>query len=439
LWAGACLLLALAGCGGKSDPVKGEGSYSPIITGISSNFEPAARGAENLLTAQVTNVNGLALTYTWSVPPGAGTFTNITGPTATWTPPDSIGTFDVTVTVEAQDGETHYSKTLTVHMAVDNQFIRWTRSDGIKFDPAPTTGGGVLYAEYHNPVTRSSDVYRINSALGAPAQLTSGFFSAFAPSPRADQFDFAFAGKKLSTEAGPSIFLLPFGGGDTASARVFEARSSKQTFLDSPRFPWTGNRLAYVTDSISVFASGGVYTVYWRDAFDLNAGPVLLAPDVPTWLTAPSWGRDADSDGNPDSIMTLAIDFPGSFAEAVNGVYIFESVATPSRPENWRVWLSGVQIEAPDWSPDGQHVVFAMKNAGTNERDIWIINRASADISGAVRVTSGPANDSQPRFSADGNSIFFISNRVDHYGLNGIYGTERRGTDIWSVAQFDKP
>jgi Tol biopolymer transport system component len=56
-----------------------------------------------------------------------------------------------------------------------------------------------------------------------------------------------------------------------------------------------------------------------------------------------------------------------------------------------------------------------------------------------VRVTSGPADDSQPRFSADGNSIFFISNRVDRYGVTGVYGTERRGTNVWSVAHFDRP
>jgi Tol biopolymer transport system component len=54
-------------------------------------------------------------------------------------------------------------------------------------------------------------------------------------------------------------------------------------------------------------------------------------------------------------------------------------------------------------------------------------------------VTSGPADDSHPRFSADGNSIVFVSNRADRYGLNGIYSTERRGYNIWSVQRFDRP
>ncbi|HEU4764670.1 MAG TPA: hypothetical protein VFT93_03370, partial [Candidatus Eisenbacteria bacterium] len=107
--------------------------------------------------------------------------------------------------------------------------------------------------------------------------------------------------------------------------------------------------------------------------------------------------------------------------------------------QNYSQWLDGQLLETPDWSPDGQYVTFVKRNAGTNDRDIWIINRSAADISQAVRVTSGPADDSQPRFSADGNSIFFISNRVDRYGVTGVYGTERRGTNIWSVAHFDRP
>ena len=93
----------------------------------------------------------------------------------------------------------------------------------------------------------------------------------------------------------------------------------------------------------------------------------------------------------------------------------------------------------PDWSPDGAFVVFARKNIGTGDRDIWIISSAATDVSQAIRVTFGPADDSHPRFNDDGTEIFFISNRVDHYGLNGIYGTERRGTDVWSVTHFDKP
>ena len=69
----------------------------------------------------------------------------------------------------------------------------------------------------------------------------------------------------------------------------------------------------------------------------------------------------------------------------------------------------------------------------------WIINAAASDPSAEVQITFGPADDFHPRFSSDGSKIFFVSNRIDGYGANGFYDTERRGTNIWSVSRFDKP
>jgi hypothetical protein len=434
LWAGACLLLALAGCSKDSDVVKGGGTYSPIITGISSNFEPAARGAENLLTAQVTNVNNLPLTYRWSVAPGAGTITDITSATARWTPPDSIGSYDVTVTVEAQDGETHFSKTMTVRMAVDNQFIRWTRSEAVKFDPAPVNGGGVLYAEYRNPSVGTSDAYRIDTPLGVPMQLTSGFFSVSSPTPRADRATFAFAAKTTAAPASPSIFILPFGGGDTTMATTVAAPNAIQGKLGDPRFAREGTWLLYSSDTLS---SGFLHMIR-RDGADLATMPVPITGTGDLLFFheyfTPNWGPDTTGDGNPDAIIAKSTDI----FNAPRGVIILPSAGNAVEADDM-LFLPFMDIEEPDWSADGQHVVYARRNAVTNERDIWIINRAATDISQAVRVTSGIADDSHPRFSADGNTIFFVSNRADHYGLNGVYVTERRGTNIWSVAQFDKP
>lgn len=432
MWVGACLLLAAAGCGDDDKEIKDVGVYSPIITGIASNYEPAARGTENQLTAQVTNVNGLPLTYHWSVE--AGTLgADSTSGTVTWTPPDTIGVYDVTVSVEAQDGDQHFFKTMTVHMSVDNQYTRWTRSDQIQSDPAPTSDGRVLYVEIHNVAVGNADVYRVDTPLGTALQLTSGFFSAVSPTPRSDLVDFAFAGRVNSTQTVPSIYLLPFGGGDTASARLLTSPNSAQTRLGNPRFARQGTRLAYTSDSLST----GFPKVWWRDAANLASAPVgTVSPASGLFLNVylnPSWGPDVTGDGNPDTVLVVAADPFG----AVQGL---SKIATPDSGyvHTDVPWLFDAQVQTPDWSPDGLHVTFAKKNPGTNDGDIWIINRAANDISQAVRVTSGPADDSQPRFSNDG-SIFFVSNRVDRYGVTGVNGTERRGRNIWSVAQFDRP
>jgi len=443
LWAGACLLLALAGCSDDDKTIKDVGVYSPILTGISSDHEPAARGAANQLTAQVTNVNNLPLRYHWRV--AAGVVTDSTSATATWTPPDSIGTYDVTVSIEADDGDKHFFKTLTVAMSVDNAFTRWTRSEAIKFDPAPTSGGGVLYAQYRDPVVKSSDAYRVDVPLGAPLQLTTSFFSVTSPSARADQVDIAFTAKKKSTDS-TSIFLLPFAGGDTSMTRPLALRRTSQNKLATPRFAPVGTLAAYVTDSIDVGRSGGLTVVHYRNAADISSAPQpILSPSATdqfsvnsVFLRQPSWGPDVNADGKPDSMLVAGVMFVNTPFEETRALYIF-SLADPAGATTAEEWLLGGKVETPDWSPDGHYVTFVLRNPGTNDRDIWIINRAAADISAAVRVTSGPADDSQPRFSADGNSIFFISNRVDRYGVTGINGTERRGTNVWSVSEFDRP
>ena len=440
LWAGASLLLALVGCGKDSEIVEGTGSYSPIVNGISSNFEPAVRGVPNQLTAHVTNINNLTLRYHWSA--AAGTITDTTSAVATWTPPDSIGTYDVTVSIEASDENgAQFFKTMTVHMLVDNQFTRWTRAETTKSDAAPVASGGALFTQFRNVSTGSSDIFRVDTPLGPPSQLTFGFFSATSPSARADGVDFAFAAKENSSDAGASLYLLPMSGGDPSMTRLVAQRTNLQTYLGSPRFDRAGSRMAYASDSVSaVFA--GIIAPASRDAANLNVGAVQMLSDsiisLFRQLPHPVWGPDVDSDGDADSVMSIGYDFFGTPSQSVSGIYVSSAPDTGNASDQ-DIWLSGADIESPDWSPDGQYVVFAKRNTGTNERDIWIIRRSAADLSQAVRVTFGAANETQPRFSADGNAIFFVSNRSDRYGLNGVFGTERRGTNVWSVTRFDRP
>jgi len=115
------------------------------------------------------------------------------------------------------------------------------------------------------------------------------------------------------------------------------------------------------------------------------------------------------------------------------------SASSNSSVASYAPWLTDSAATDLDWSPDGHHIVFAKRAPGRTDRDLWIINANSSDPASEVAITRGIADEFHPRFSSDGTKIFFVSNRVDQYGANGVYDTERRGTNIWSVSRFDRP
>ncbi|MGE5174796.1 MAG: hypothetical protein ACM3JJ_00360 [Hyphomicrobiales bacterium] len=434
LWVGASLLLVLAGCSNKNSITNVKGAYSPLITGLAIDHEPAVRGIPNHLTVEVTNVDGLPITYHWSA--ASGTMTDTTAVTSTWTAPDTIGTYDVTVSIQAQDGDNHYFKSMTFHVYVDNEYERWTRSEAIQFDPAPINGGGILFAEFEDNATGASAVYRVDTPGGGASQLTSGFFSAASPTPEANLAHFGFAGKVHASDAGPSIWMLPWAGGDTTNAAVIAARNPGQTYLGGSRFAHSGSRILYSSDTLSVPFPKFSY----RDAENFNSPPIGLIQAGALTINGypnPAWGPDVNADGFPDSVVAREFQFFGINAfQQSTGLWKFPTnVASASALP----FLADTAAAEPDWSADGQYIVFAKKNDISGDRDIWIINAGSSNPADEVRITSGPADDSHPRFSEDGSKIYFVSNRADRYGLNGIFDTERRGTNIWSVSRFDEP
>ncbi|HKW50961.1 MAG TPA: hypothetical protein VJQ53_04440, partial [Candidatus Eisenbacteria bacterium] len=422
-----CLLLVLSGC--SKDPtgsIKDAGVYSPIITGISADHEPAIRGVANTLTAIVTNVSGLPITYHWSA--GAGMLTDSTGASAVWDAPNAIGTYPITVSIVSGS----YFKTMTFQTFVDNECVRWTRTAEVQFDPAPIQSGGVIFAQFRNIATGAADIYSLSAPGLSPVQLTQNFATITSPSMQADGLQIAFAGQRTTSDS-VSTWKLPGTGGDPSAAIPVDLGDPNQAFAN-PRFARTGRWLVYNSDRNSRFNP----KPWFRDA-DLGTPPDSIMQSGVENLNSywmPAWGPDTDGNGLPDSIVCQGFRLFGTTNQTSRGLFKFPS--TPGQSAGVQ-WLPDSSAADADWSADGSHILYTKRNPVAGDRDIWIINAGSNDPTTAKRVTSGPADDSRPRFSPDGTTIFFVSNRVDHYGMNGVYNTERRGTNIWTVTRFDLP
>lgn len=439
--AGVCLALVLAGCSSPPDSNDKPGNYSPLIIGISADHEPAIRGVTNQLTVLVTNVNSLPLTYHWSA--AHGTLLDSTSATVNWNAPDSIGTYDVTASIQAVDGETHYFKTTTFHIFVDNEFVRWTNSPEVQFDPAPVPSptGGIVFAQYSNISNGQADVWYIPGAGLSPEQKTSGFFTANSPTMKADGSVLAFAARATDVDS-QHVYAAAAAGAtpDPAVSQQLTSISTQSHLFGNPRFSRTHGWLMYNSDSGQ--ATAFVPRVLYRD-IPVVPPAVLPAPEraivdqslASRTFWTPNWGPDIDADGLPDSIVSMSFRFFRATNQTANGLYKC-GVNPPGTPFQW---LADSSATDPDWSADGQYVVFADAAVKNGERDIWIIRADTNVRSNAIRITSGPADDSHPRFSDDGNTIYFVSNRASDYGLNGVYPTERRGYNIWSVTRFDRP
>jgi hypothetical protein len=441
LVAGLSLLLVLAGCSKDTKVVNAVGSYAPVITGVSIDREPAVRGQDNLISVVVTNINGIDLAYHWKA--DGGVLRDSTAQSVTWDAPDTIGAYTIYVSVTGTDENgVPYFRERSFPIYVDNLFVRWTSGETVKFDVAPPLtqapgpGRPLVYAELENPSTGESRIVALDSKMATPDPLTDAFFAASGPSIRADGTQVAFAGRPLRTDPGNSIYVIPATGAGpdtTAAFPVMLYRSNFNSIQANPRFArFPDNLLLFNSDQNTL----GSPKLFLSDVNNLgNAPTALITGDIGNTYWMPTWSPSGDQ------VLCESYRF---FSTARRHRGVFRAVTTPPFQSSGTQWLPDSAATECDWSPpDGQYVAFAKRNVSSDplrtERDIWIIRADTNDPARAVRVTSGPADDSHPRFSHDGSTIYFISNRADRYGLNGLFGTERRGSNIWSVSEFDLP
>ena len=85
-----------------------------------------------------------------------------------------------------------------------------------------------------------------------------------------------------------------------------------------------------------------------------------------------------------------------------------------THPFSVKDMLAMDRLSDPQVSPDGKWIVFVLRvtdlEANRGRTDLWLLG---ADGTGLRRLTSHPEGDSNPRWTPDGKSVFFISTRSD--------------------------
>lgn len=94
------------------------------------------------------------------------------------------------------------------------------------------------------------------------------------------------------------------------------------------------------------------------------------------------------------------------------------------------------RISDPQVSPDGRYTAFVLRETDTaanrGRTDIWLIDlTAKAPV--ARRLTQNPANDSNPRWSPDSRTIYFLSTRS---GSSQVWRLPLDGGDALQVTDY---
>jgi Tol biopolymer transport system component len=206
------------------------------------------------------------------------------------------------------------------------------------------------------------------------------------------------------------------------------------------------------------------FDIFWQRVGGGN--PINLTPDSPYDDSQPACSPDgrqiafrSERDGGGLFVMgatgesvvrlTAAGYNPAWSPEGGEIVYATEGVTDPtrrsSRSELWRVDLASRQARKifdgdavqPSWSPNGRRIAFWGLPAGTAKRAIWTI---PAEGGTPLRIT--PDDDFyywNPVWSADGEHLYFISNRGGSMTLWRVPISQRSGRAQGDLEAFTTP
>jgi hypothetical protein len=206
-----------------------------------------------------------------------------------------------------------------------------------------------------------------------------------------------------------------------------------------PSLSRDGHWLFFVSDRPGGFGGAPVGDIWasWRPQVHDDFGwqtPINIGPNVNT--ASNDYGQTYFANDGGTAQLYFASDRPGGAGFA--DIYVSELQADGSWGPATRIpELSSAQAESgADIRHDGLEIVFHRQPAGSHS-DLWVATRDSVDAPWSTPVNLGPpvntagascaapACEFDPRLAADGQMLFFDSNRPGGFGQYDLYMTTR--------------
>jgi Tol biopolymer transport system component len=233
---------------------------------------------------------------------------------------------------------------------------------------------------------------------------------------------------------------LIYGFDWTADGRKIVFSSGSQRGSTSlwmiPSSGGTPERLAVASNNAVVpsVSRSGSRLVYERDVFDSNIWriPAVNSSDrasVPSRFIA-STQPDLEPQFSPDGQKIV-------FSSNRSGNYELWTCDREGRNPVQLTYVGGPALGSPRWSPDSRWIAFDCSKAGSS--DIYVIN---SDGGQPRRMTNGPSNHVRPSWSKDGRWIYFGYNptgdaqiwKVPAEGGTPIQVTKKGGYEAFESA-----
>lgn len=206
------------------------------------------------------------------------------------------------------------------------------------------------------------------------------------------------------------IYTMKADGSDLTRLTVNGARDSR------PAWSPDGTRIVYVRRM-----DAANYEIFVMNAD--GSGTARLTTSASFFESEPAWSPDGSRIAFISTRKSASSTMTGRF-----NVYVMDARGSSQT----LVTSIGGSNSSPDWSPDGETIVFDSTRDGNFE-----IYRINVDGSHAVNLTKRPTNELNPAWSPDGSKVAFVSDRdgnqeiyvMDADGSNQTRLTFRSGDD----------